>query len=107
MNDDFKLGFVMGIISGEGSFTGDYRKPALQVKMHARDITLLESLREMFGGNIYGPYTHSDRYYCLWILRGEELRQAAEVFLSHLPECHKRIQFMEWLRNYYKDLVPK
>jgi hypothetical protein len=43
MNDDFKLGFVMGIISGEGSFTGDYRKPALQVKMHARDITLLEA----------------------------------------------------------------
>ena len=105
MTDDFKLGFVMGIIAGEGSFTGDHRTPALQVKMHARDVALLEVLRDQLGGKIYGPYTHGDRYYCLWILRGEELRQAAELFLSHLPDGHKRTQFMEWARKYYKDLV--
>ena len=107
MTDDFKLGFVMGLITGEGSFTGDYRKPALQVKLHARDIVVLEALRDMFGGKIYGPYTHGDRYYCLWVLRGEELRQAAEVFLNHLPESHKRTQFMDWLRKYYKDLAAE
>ncbi|MCL4506129.1 MAG: hypothetical protein M1434_14260 [Chloroflexi bacterium] len=105
--EDFRLGFAIGIIAAEGSFTGDLRKPALQIKMHARDQATLDFLQQMFGGKVYGPYTHGERYYCLWSLRGAELRQSVATFMRYLPESYKRTQFIEWAGRYFKDLLPE
>ncbi len=107
MTEDFQLGFAMGVIAAAGSFTGDWRKPALQIKMHARDQATLNFLQRLFGGKVYGPYTHGDRHYCLWSLRGAQLRQSIVIFIRHLPESYKRTQFMEWAGRYFKDLLPE
>ncbi len=105
VTDDFKLGYALGLIVGEGSFTGDWRKPALQVKMHARDYAVLKTLQELFGGKVYGPYTHGDRYYCIWLLRGQDLKDAVPTFLRYLPSSYKREQFTEWIGKYFNDLI--
>jgi hypothetical protein len=99
-HSDFSLGYVMGLIVSMGSFTGDWRNPCLQIKLHQRDIAVLESLRQTLGGKIYGPYQHSDRCYAMWLLRGEELEQAIPLFVQYLPESHRRRQFVAWLNKY-------
>ena len=107
ITDDFKLGYAIGIIVGAGSFTGDWRQPALQVKLHARDYAVLKSLQELFGGKIYGPYTHGERYYCLWLLRGQELKESVTTFLRYIPASYKREQFDEWLGKYSSRLISE
>lgn len=97
---DFDLGYIIGIIVGEGSFTGDWRNPCLQIKLHQRDLAVLEFLQNALGGKIYGPYHHGDRHYSMWILRGEELDQAVELFVRHLPPSHRRSQLLAWLAKY-------
>jgi len=97
---DFNLGYAMGLIVGMGSFTGDWRTPCLQIKLHQRDIAVLESLQQILGGKIYGPYQHGDRCYAMWLLRGDELEQAVPLFVQHLPDSHQRRQFLTWLNRY-------
>lgn len=97
---DFDLGYIMGIIVSEGSFTGDWRNPCLQIKLHQRDIAVLEFLQSALGGKIYGPYHHGDRHYSMWMLRGDDLDQAVDLFIRHLPPSHRRAQFLSWLVKY-------
>jgi len=96
----FELGYVMGLIVGEGSFTGDRHHPALSVKLHQRDPEPLRSLLTALGGRIYGPYHHDGRRYLLYFLRGPALRQAIPLFLAHLPPSWKRSQFLAWAVRY-------
>jgi hypothetical protein len=56
--DAFDLGYVIGLIVGEGSFTGDRRDGCLTVKLHEEDPEPLERLKQVFGGRVYGPYAH-------------------------------------------------
>src|SRR6266542_4446912 len=107
ITNDFRLGYAMGILVGEGSFTGDISHPALQVKMHARDYAVLEFLKNQFGGKIYGPYTHGERYYGLWLLRGDELRQAIAILMRYLPDSYKREQFINWVDKYVSYLLAE
>lgn len=97
---DFDLGFIMGVIVGEGSFTGDWRNPCLQVKLHQRDVAVLEFLQRSLGGKIYGPYHHGERHYSMWLLRGDELDRAVALFVRHLPASHRRNQFLAWVAKY-------
>lgn len=97
---DFDLGYIMGILVGEGSFTGDWRNPCLQIKLHQRDIAVLEFLQNTLGGKIYGPYHHGDRHYSMWMLRGDELDQAIDLFVRYLPSSHRRSQMLTWLGKY-------
>jgi hypothetical protein len=92
----FDLGYVMGLVVGEGSFTGDKRVPVLAVKMHQRDPEPLRFLLAVLGGKIYGPYHHDGRHFLQWHLRGVQLRRAVPIFLDHLPPSHKRRQFLAW-----------
>lgn len=101
MNDDFKLGYAMGILVSQGSFTRDRKQAALQVKLHTRDEGLLDLLFEMFGGRIYGPYLHGERNYKIWLLRGDDLAYAVETLRTHLPESHKRQQFEAWYQEFF------
>lgn len=96
----FDLGYAMGLIVGEGSFTGDRVSPALSVKLHELDSQPLRFLRRTLGGRIYGPYHHAGRHYRQYVLRGLDLRERIPVFLYHLPPSRKRLQFVEWAIRY-------
>jgi hypothetical protein len=95
------LGYVMGLIVGEGSFTADRRQPALSVKLHARDRLPLESLQKLFGGRVFGPYDNHGRRYLVWHLRGEPLRRALPLLERYLPPSHKREQFLAWRARHF------
>jgi hypothetical protein len=96
----FDLGYAMGLIVGEGSFTGDRLQPSLEIKMHRRDMEPLEHLQRTLGGRIFGPYAHGGRHLYAYMLRGRELRDALPVIQEHLPSSWKRIQFESWRAKY-------
>jgi hypothetical protein len=98
--DQFGLGYAMGLIVGEGSFTGDKRQPSLEVKLHRRDLEPLEHLQRTLGGRIFGPYARGSRNLYAYMLRGGALRQALPTLQEFLPQSWKRVQFDEWQRKY-------
>lgn len=98
--EDFAVGYAMGLIVGEGSFTGDRTQPSLEVKLHRRDLEPLEHLQRTLGGRIYGPYARGTRNHYAYMLRGRDLRRALPVLDRHLPPSWKRLQFDEWRRRY-------
>lgn len=64
----------MGLIIGEGSFTGDGKDAELVIKMHIRHEGLLRWLHSLFPmTRLYGPYNHAGRRYFMWIARGRAL----------------------------------
>jgi hypothetical protein len=98
--DDFDRGFIIGLIIGGGSFTGDRKQPTLSIKLHARDPEPLHRLEQLLGGQVFGPYAHGGRHYCLWHLRGTQLQAAIPLFRAHLPSGWRRAQFEAWLEKY-------
>jgi hypothetical protein len=97
---EFEIGYIMGLVVGEGSFTADRQQPCLQVKMHVRDPFPLRFLSERLGGRVYGPYRHQGRHYFTWLLRGPDLRAALPLFRDYLPASWKREQFERWLERH-------
>src|SRR5215207_3513470 len=86
---EFDIGYIMGLVVGEGSFTADRRQPYLQVKLHVRDPFPLRHLADRLGGRVYGPYRHQTRHYYTWLLRtwllrGPALRAAIPIFRALL-----------------------
>lgn len=102
---DFDIGYIMGLVVGEGSFSADRKQPFLQVRFHARDPFPLRQLAEQLGGRVYGPYRHQTRHYFTWLLRGPELKAAIPLFRDHLPESWKREQFERWLEQHQQFFV--
>ena len=102
----FSLGYAMGLIVGEGSFTGDRQQPSLEIRMHRRDLEPLESVRRVLGGRIFGPYAHGGRNQYVYMLRGRELKEAIALLQQHLPASWKRIQFDAW-RAKYSDYLDR
>ena len=94
---EFEIGYIMGLVVGEGSFSADRQQPYLQLKLNARDPFPLRFLSDRLGGRVYGPYHHQGRNYFTWLLRGPELRAALPLFRDYLPESWKREQFERWL----------
>src|SRR5678815_4927813 len=95
----------MGLVVGEGSFTGDKKRPLLQVKLHERDPLPLLALKKVFGGTLHGPYTYHGkdgvtRHSISWYLHGRPLLAALPRISRHLPPSHKRVQFEMWLVKY-------
>lgn len=72
---DFDLGFLAGVLVGEGHFGGDGRVPQVTLRMHVRHRALFDWLLERFGGRLYGPYHHGGRNYYQWMVRGTQLRE--------------------------------
>lgn len=82
---DLDLGFLLGVLVGEGSFGGDGRQPAITVRMHVRHEALFRVLvRLVPGSRLYGPYTHSGRSYFQWLARGQALRNLLPHLDRHL-----------------------
>ena len=100
----FKLGYAMGLIVGEGSFTGDGRHPSLALKLHERDPLPFQLLCDVFGGLVNGPYVHDGRHYFLYQLRGRELEAALPLFDRYLPSSYRRDQYDSWRRRYFSHI---
>jgi hypothetical protein len=82
---DLQIGFLLGVLVGEGSFGGDGRQPAITVRMHIRHETLFQRLVEIVpGSRLYGPYHHSGRSYFQWFVRGPALRHLIPLLDRYL-----------------------
>ena len=96
----FELGYAMGLIVGEGSFTGDRQQPSLEIRMHRRDLAPLENVQRLLGGRIFGPYSHGGRSLYVYMLRGQQLKEALPILQEHLPQSWKRLQYDSWRQKY-------
>src|SRR6202035_368509 len=73
--DDLSVGFLLGLLVGEGHFGGDGRQPQVTLRMHVRHEQTFERLRRTYpGSRLYGPYHHGGRSYYQWSARGRHLR---------------------------------
>lgn len=72
----FDIGFLVGILVGEGHFGGDGRQPQITLRMHTDHEALFRWLERKFpDGKLYGPYHHGGRSYYQWMARGPFLRE--------------------------------
>ena len=80
---EFDLGFLVGILAGEGHFGGDGRQPEITLRMHTRHERLFRWLEAKFpGGRLYGPYHHGGRHYYQWMARGRYLRDTVAPLIA-------------------------
>ncbi|MGO8687959.1 MAG: hypothetical protein ACLQT7_12430 [Candidatus Dormibacteria bacterium] len=90
--DPVAVGFLLGLLVGEGHFGGDGRQPQITLRMHVRHERIFRWLTSTFpGGRLYGPYHHGGRDYYQWMARGEYLRRV----LAPLIAAHR-----EWLDDH-------
>ena len=101
---DFEVGFLLGILAGEGHFGGDGRQPEVTLRMHVRHERLFRWLEAHFpGGRLYGPYHHGGRNYYQWMARGEYLRrELAPLIGARLEELdsHAAVRFRAMCETY-------
>lgn len=106
---DFELGFLIGVLVGEGSFGGDGRQPQITVRMHTRHESLFHTLvRIVPGSRLYGPYHHSGRSYFQWVVRGPALRRLVGVLDPHLRprlDGHAAERYARMKRTYHRALT--
>ena len=102
MPTQFELGFLVGLLVGEGHFGGDGRQPHVTLRMHVRHEAIFRWLERTFpGGRVYGPYHHGGRDYLQWMARGsflrDELAPLLDRFLSPGLDRHSfdRFQLMK------------
>lgn len=109
MPTQFDLGFLVGLLVGEGHFGGDGRQPHVTLRMHVRHEAIFNWLERTFpGGRVYGPYHHGGRDYLQWMARGvflrDELVPVLDRYLSPVLDQHgfERYQLM---KNRYPQLA--
>lgn len=103
--NQFDIGYLLGLLVGEGHFGGDGRQPHITLRMHTDHETLFLWIQERFpGGKLYGPYHHGGRSYYQWMARGVYLRETLMPILDkHLsPELDKKAysRFMQMKGRY-------
>jgi hypothetical protein len=106
---EFDIGFLIGLLVGEGHFGGDGRQPQITLKMHTDHEAVFHWLVDHFpGGRLYGPYFHGGRHYYQWMARGAYLRDVmAPLIASRLrPEHSERVygRFNAMLARYPRFL---
>ncbi len=73
---EFEIGFLVGILVGEGHFGGDGKQPHVTLRMHTDHAALFSWLEDRLpGSKLYGPYHHGGRSYYQWMARGVFLRE--------------------------------
>ena len=90
---EFEIGFLVGLLVGEGHFGGDGRQPQVTLRMHTDHERLFRWIEKTFpGGRLYGPYHHGGRSYFQWMARGRYLRERLLPLLErHLaPELDEK-----------------
>ena len=79
--DSFEIGFLLGVLVGEGHFGG--RQPHITLRMHTDHEALFMWIEKTFpGGRLYGPYEHGGRRYYQWMARGSFLRETLVPILE-------------------------
>jgi hypothetical protein len=59
--DEFESGVLVGVLIGEGSFTGDRNRPAVSIKMSERHTPMLRWFEARVpGSRLTGPYHYPD-----------------------------------------------
>lgn len=105
---EFDLGFLVGVLVGEGHFGGDGRQPQVTLRMHTRHERLFQWLQATFpGGRLYGPYHHGGRSYYQWMVRGDYLRRHIVPILAARLEpldAHAADRFRAMCRDYNIEL---
>jgi hypothetical protein len=101
---EFEIGFLLGILAGEGHFGGDGRQPEVTLRMHTRHERMFRWLERVFpGGRLYGPYHHGGRSYYQWMVRGEYLRRNLVPLIGDRLEQlddHAAQRFRKMCANY-------
>jgi hypothetical protein len=68
---EFDFGFLVGLLVGEGSFSGDRNYPAVVIGMHTDHAEVFRWLGSHFpGGRVYGPYQYGIRKVFRWRATG-------------------------------------
>ena len=105
---DFDVGFLVGILVGEGHFGGDGRQPHVTLRMHTDHKALFEWIMERFpGGKLYGPYHHGGRHYYQWMARGAFLREKLvpllDRYLNEHLDAKAALRFQAMKARYFAD----
>lgn len=78
--DPFEVGFLLGVLAGEGHFGGDGRQPHCTLKMHVRREPLLRWMLARFPeARLYGPYSHAGRHFFQLMFRGRALKSLMDA----------------------------
>lgn len=81
--DPLEVGYLLGLLVGEGHFGGDGVQPHVTLKMHTRHERLFRWLEATFpGGRLYGPYEYERRRFYQWMCRGTYLREVLVPLLA-------------------------
>lgn len=109
--DEFSIGFLIGLLVGEGHFGGDGRQPQITLRMHTKHEKLFRWLERTFPeSKLYGPYHHGGRSYFQWMVRGAYLREVIVPMIAErfdwLDE-HVQSRFTAMCTRYQIDLTPK
>ncbi len=97
--NEFEIGYLVGVLVGEGHFGGDGKQPHITLRMHTDHENLFRWLEDKLpGGKLYGPYNHSGRHYFQWMARGDFLRNELVPLLDrHLTEDLDGKSFQRYL----------
>jgi hypothetical protein len=108
--DELSIGFLLGLLVGEGHFGGDGRQPQITLRMHSRHERLFHWIMATFpGGRLYGPYNHGGRSYYQWMARGRFLTdELVPLIAAHLDllDDHAAGRFAEMCTRYGLLAVP-
>lgn len=89
-----EIGYLMGLVVGEGSYTGDRRQYCLTINLHESDIQPLLTVKRLLGGRIHGPYEHDGRKFWSYRTGDRQVRAHRRLFYERLPGSRKREQFL-------------
>ena len=106
--DSFSLGFLVGILIGEGHFGGDGKQPQVTLRMHVRHERIFKWLLHLVpGSKLYGPYHHGGRNYYQWTARGQPLKNLVpllEKSTFRYLDPHTYARFRQMVQDYHLSL---
>lgn len=109
MLTDRDIGYLLGVLAGEGHFGGDGKQPQVTLRMHVRHEGLFRWLeRALPGSKLYGPYHHGGREYYQWMVRGAVLRnELAPLVAAHIDllDDHVAGRFRTMCEQYQIDVM--
>jgi hypothetical protein len=89
---DLAIGYLLGLLAGEGHFGGDGKQAQVTLRMHVRHEKLFRWLQAQFPeGRLYGPYHHGGRDYFQWMARGPFLRDHRDLLDDYVAARFRRM----------------
>lgn len=102
--DARQVGFLIGLLVGEGHFGGDGRQAQVSLRMHTKHERVFRWLAAVItGSRLYGPYQHGGRSYYQWMARGPVLRDHLVPLIEanrDLLDEHTETRFLAMCERY-------